>query len=133
MSSAILAIEDDRAVRRSLEVMFRRWDDLSLEVAASGHEAIQKLNAGDYALVITDFRMPGLTGLELLEELRERFPALPLVVLSGAEEALTNSGAAGLGAVAYLRKPVRARELRSVVEEGIRTGVAKEIAAEGGE
>lgn len=126
----VLAVDDDRSVHTVLKVMFRQWNDLALDLAVDGHDALEKLAEREYRLVISDVQMPQLDGLELLEEVRKRFPTLPVVMLTGARDPAAPAKAFQLGALDYLEKPVLAEDLRSVIDSAIAAG--GEIRALGG-
>ena len=126
----VLAVDDDRSVHTVLKVMFRQWNDLALDLAVDGHDALEKLAEREYRLVISDVQMPQLDGLELLEEGRKRFPTLPVVMLTGARDPAAPAKAFQLGALDYLEKPVLAEDLRSVIDSAIAAG--GEIRALGG-
>ena len=119
MRIPVLAVDDDRLVHAVLRVMFRRWNDLALDLAEDGKDALEKLAIRRYQLVISDVQMPQLDGLGLLEEIRHRFPDLPVIMLSGTRDAAVPVRAFGLGALEYLEKPVHARDLRSVIDSAI--------------
>ncbi len=105
--ATVLLAEDDRALRRYLEVVLRRagYDVLT---AADGLEAMKALLSHAVDAIVTDAVMPHLSGPELCRFLREhpRLKDLPVVLLSGADSAARTEGAD-----LYLSKPVRADEL----------------------
>jgi CheY-like chemotaxis protein len=105
----VLLAEDDRALRRYLEVVLRRAGYEVLP-AADGLEAMKALLSNAVDAVVTDALMPHLSGHELCRFLREhpRLKDLPVVLLSG-EDSSAHSGDAG--ADLYLSKPVPAEEL----------------------
>lgn len=84
MKPVILFVDDDRAVldglRRQLRRQRDRWD---LRFVASGAAALGELGAGDVAVLVTDLRMPGMDGIELLERARAAHPGVVRIVLSG--------------------------------------------------
>jgi len=85
------------------------------EGATSGEEALARVAAADYDVVVMDVRMPGMGGLEAIRRMRERRPELPVILVTGhgcresAEEGLR------LGAYRYLMKPVRIEDLADLV------------------
>ena len=119
MTIPILAVDDEHAVRTSLSVMFRKWKDLELDLAEDGQEALEKLAQRDYEVLISDVLMPRLDGLGLLEAVSERFPGLPVIMLTGVEDVTTPVKAFRLGAIDYLQKPFQAEELRTAIDYGI--------------
>lgn len=130
MAIRVLAVDDDSSVLRVLDVMFRRWDDLALDSAMNGADALEKLADASYGLVISDVEMPRIDGLRLLETIRARFPDLPVVLLSGTRDPEAPARARGLGARDFLAKPVRARDLRSAIDSAIRGRMATTATAQ---
>ena len=114
----VLAVDDEpanqRAVRRTLA------DDCRVLTASCGDEALALMACEPIALVITDHRMPGMTGTEFLAETVARHPAVIRVVLTGYPEVDTLLDAINRGHVYhFLGKPWEARELRQVVRHGL--------------
>jgi CheY-like chemotaxis protein len=93
--------------------MRRALSDIGVDVieAANGLEALEQFQAQEVVAVVTDVRMPLMDGLELLEHLRSRAPAVPIVLVSGSDEVTTRAGAHALGAFDFLAKPFDLFEL----------------------
>ena len=128
----ILAVDDDHAVRVSLNVMFRKWGDVVLEVAEEAQSAMEMLSKEEYFMMFCDVDMPGMDGLELLEIVREKYPAMPVVMLTGNQDITTPIKAFQSGAMDYLQKPMRTAMVRETIdkafeivekEENERTGI----------
>ena len=129
----ILAVDDDHAVRVSLNVMFRKWSDVALEVAEEAQSAMEMLSKEEYLMMFCDVDMPGMDGLELLEIAREKYPAMPVVMLTGNQDIRTPIKAFRSGAMDYLQKPMRTAVVRETIdkafeivekEEKERTGIS---------
>ena len=129
----ILAVDDDHAVRVSLNVMFRKWSDVVLEVAEEAQSAMEMLSKEEYFMMFCDVDMPGMSGLELLEIVREKYPAMPVVMLTGNQDITTPIKAFQSGAMDYLQKPMRTAIVRETIdkafeivekEEKERTGIS---------
>jgi len=129
----ILAVDDDHAVRVSLNVMFRKWSDVVLEVAEEAQSAMEMLSKEKYFMMFCDVDMPGMDGLELLEIVREKYPAMPVVMLTGNQDITTPIKAFQSGAMDYLQKPMRTAIVRETIdkafeivekEEKERTGIS---------
>jgi len=116
----ILAVDDDNAVRISLNVMFRKWTDISLEVAEDAKEALEKLAVNEYLMMLCDIDMPGMNGLELLKEVKERYPKMPVVMLTGNQEIKTPIQAFRDGAMDYLQKPMQTASVRETIDNAIK-------------
>ncbi|MGH9325648.1 MAG: response regulator [Terriglobia bacterium] len=110
----ILVAEDDDVTRESLVELFQKW---SYEVrgASDGLEALQKISTSIFDLVISDLYMPHMSGFELLKELRQRFPSVGCIIVSGADHEPDESEVMRLGACRFLRKPIDLEQLQSAV------------------
>src|SRR5207247_8864612 len=100
----ILVVDDEPNVRKVLGAMLEQAGYLTTR-AAGADEALDLVRAQDPDLVITDLKMPGMDGLELLRRLKEGFPEIPVVVLTahGTVEAAVE--AMKEGALDFLTKP----------------------------
>ena len=110
----ILVVDDDEIVLAGLRATLGR-EGYGVEVSRSGYAAIDALSSGRFALVITDVMMPGLSGLELLERVRELAPETHIVVLSGYPRRELADEALKKGAAEFLVKPVVSERLRRTV------------------
>ncbi len=112
----VLLVDDDPGPRDTLRRLLAH-DGFHVEVADSGAAALQILDArGDDALaLVTDYMMPHMSGRELLVRVRERWPALPAIVISGfAADDVTTDFLARVNA-AFLSKPFSGRELSAAI------------------
>jgi DNA-binding NtrC family response regulator len=118
MTTSILIVEDDSSAAEYLRVLLQ---ELGFEVrtTANGVEALIALEANRYDLVISDIRMPKMDGLELLAHLEQRWPALPVIVLTANSEVSDVVEAVQLGAVNYLVKPTPAAAVIAAVEKAL--------------
>ncbi|MDH3890681.1 MAG: response regulator [candidate division Zixibacteria bacterium] len=82
MTKSILIVDDNPNMSSLLSEMLEVFDYESVR-AANGSDALEQLADGEFSLVITDMRMPKMTGMELLREVKERFPKIPVVLISG--------------------------------------------------
>lgn len=81
----VLVVDDEKGVIAALRRLLRR-EDYELVTASTGAEALEVLEAEPVSLVISDYRMPGMTGVELLREIRKRWPNTLRIILSGYSE-----------------------------------------------
>ncbi len=116
----ILAVDDDNAVRISLNVMFRKWTDIQLEVAEDARNALEKLAVNEYLMMFCDIDMPGMNGLELLKEVKEKYPKMPVVMLTGNQDIKTPIQAFRDGAMDYLQKPMQTASVRETIDNAIK-------------
>jgi DNA-binding NtrC family response regulator len=115
----LLIVEDKELDRQQLQTLFQD-PKLLVETAADGAEAMQKLATRNYSVVITDLKMPRLSGLQLIEEVQKR--RLPVTVIvttgfGGVDEAVQ---AMRLGAYHFITKPFDFEHLRLLVERALK-------------
>lgn len=116
MAGRILVVDDDPTVRDLLEVIIRDADrSLTVATASDGTEALAVIRRDRPDVVLLDIRMPGLSGLEVLRELRARDPALPVIMLTGDASDEAFLGAMRAEAFAYIRKPCDVRYIQHLV------------------
>lgn len=114
---AILIVDDDPRIRGLLYDLFGHWR--VCHVAATAEQALGYLSEETYDVVLTDISMPGLSGVELLGRVRERFPGVPVIVVSGIADEEHARGLLRLGAFDYLAKPFGVREVEASVERAL--------------
>ena len=120
----ILVVDDDNRLRELLRRFLSDRGYLVLE-AADAAEARSRLEAFDVDLIVLDIMMPGESGLELLQELRERDDTreLPVVVVSAdLLEGQREIQGSALGVVDWIEKPIDQERLVRAVRSGVRTG-----------
>ncbi len=104
MGRAILAVDDEAVVRRGLLRTFE-GTEFEAEACASGSAALERLQARPFELVITDLKMPGMNGIEVLKAIRVLQPDVPVVLITGYATVATAVEAMKSGAVEYIPKP----------------------------
>ena len=118
MKPRLLIVDDEPDMLDFLERVFRA--EYTVVRATSAEEALDELGKHRFALVITDQKMPHITGVELLERIGERFPSLVKVLLSGFTEVPEIQRAVERGGIHnYVVKPVDSEKLRAAVTEAI--------------
>jgi len=124
---ARILVVDDEA--RMADLIKRELEDHDHTVATSGDgpAALELMEKNDFDLVITDLRMPGMDGLELLQQARQRFPQAEIVLMTAYASAQTAVEAMKEGAYDYLTKPFEMDELLIMVE---RIGERQRLALE---
>lgn len=113
--SRILLVDDDADTRSVFRAKLEH-SGYELEEAESAEAALAKVKSFDPALVITDVRMDGMTGLELLNRIRTSMDGVDVVVMTGHDSMISAVEAMKSGAFDYLVKPVGLKELEAVVE-----------------
>jgi len=112
----ILIVEDDEEMRALLRDMIEEEGYKTASVS-NGWEAFRKLAKESFDLIITDIRMPGLTGLDILPGIKRLQPDAPIIVITafGSEE--VHRKALERGATAYLEKPIHFHKLRTLIHD----------------
>lgn len=123
-----LVVDDSISVRRSASRQLKTMG-LDVDEASDGVEALGKLRAGDYALLLTDLEMPRMDGFELLRQVRHEgnHMATPVVVSSSRSDAMTREQVHSLGASAFVAKPASLEEFAAVVAPLLSRGVSSAV------
>jgi YesN/AraC family two-component response regulator len=82
MKARLLIVDDERHIREGLEKALSA-DGYDVELSSDGKQALERIEEGDIDLVITDLKMPNLSGEELMKEALDKFPYLPIIILTG--------------------------------------------------
>ncbi len=118
MKYAILVVDDEPGQRQFISGALREYEIIT---AANGEEASQLLLHRSFSLVVTDERMPKMSGTELIRWMHSRMPEIPVIVLTAYGSVETAVEAVKAGAEEYLTKPLKSpEELRLVVEKVLR-------------
>jgi len=126
----ILIVDDDPG-QRSLLNSFLRSQGFETALADSGERALEMLRAGKFAMMISDVRMPGLSGLETLRRARQEHATLPVLLVTAFTDIRDAVAAMRDGAVNYLAKPIDLDELLNSVRQAI--GISKSAPLQYGE
>ena len=114
----ILVVDDEGAIRYSISKTLQRVG-YQVHTAASGEEALEMMGTQRYDVVLTDIRMPGLTGVELLAEIKQIAPDAVVILLTGYASLQTAIESLRLGAHDYLVKPSSSQDIRQSVAQGL--------------
>ena len=117
-SSRLLVVDDEEPIRSALS-RFLRTCGYEVDCAGSGSDAMQLLARDKFTLMLCDIRMPGMTGLTLLDHATAGDSDLAVVMLSAVNDATTATDALAKGAYDYLVKPVELPDLRKAVERAL--------------
>jgi DNA-binding response OmpR family regulator len=113
---SILIIDDEPNLRRSLGLILQRAGYI-ITSASSAAEAIHLLQAGAYDLTFLDIKLPDQNGIQLLPQIRELYPEMPILILTAHATLDTAIGAVRLGARDYLLKPIDPETILSRVDD----------------
>src|SRR5690606_11386800 len=127
--AVILVVDDEANIRRMLVRLleaegYRAWE------AADGAAALRVVEAEEPDVVLLDLAMPGMDGLETLAALRERWPALPVVMMSGRATLADAVRATKLGAFHFIEKPLTPEAVLITVKGGVELRRARELTRE---
>jgi len=115
----ILLADDDAALRRVLQFKLQQ-KGYDVTVAVDGAEALERLKEGAFDLLLSDMRMPRLTGIELLDRVRTVQPDLEVVLMTAYAEVSQAVQAVKLGAFDYLTKPFEDEQLFVTIEKALK-------------
>jgi len=122
-------IDDDRSIRWVLEKALTR-EDIEFKSFASADEAMQSLTQGTPQIVISDIRMPGSSGLELLQVLRERYPNLPVIIMTAYSDLESAVSSFQGGAFEYLPKPFDINHAVELIRRALEQSMRKNASPE---
>ena len=125
MSQArILVVDDDKNIRRTVSMALESLNYF-VHTAFDGKDAMVQLTGDRYDLIITDLKMPGMNGMELLEQAIAKYPEIKIVLISAHGTVDNAVDAMKLGAVDFLQKPFTPKELRNLVHNVLETESAE--------
>ncbi len=111
----ILVVDDERAVCSSVEkILTRRGHDVEKTLSVAG--AVAAMEQGPFDLVLADLMMPQASGLDLIREVQQRWPGVPVIIMTGYASIASAIEATRLGAAGYVPKPFTPEELELAVE-----------------
>lgn len=119
MKFTLLVIDDEKNIREGLAADFE-MDGYDVKIAANGDEGLEFLSKGDIDLVITDLRMPGTSGEDVLKKVTCEMPGIPVIVLTGHGSIDAAVSAMQNGAYDFLTKPLNLEHLELVVKRALK-------------
>ena len=129
----IWIVDDDKSIRWVLEKALTR-ENIACKLFASAREALQALEEEAPQVLVSDIRMPGASGLELLQAIKEKHPGLPVIIMTAYSDLESAVAAFQGGAFEYLPKPFDVENaielIRRAVEESMRETAAEETVEE---
>lgn len=114
MMFKVMIVDDEPAIREGLKTIIN-WNEIGFEVvdaAVNGRDALQKFERWKPDLTIMDIRMPGMSGLEVIEQIRQQYHSAHFLILSGHADFEYARKALGYGVDGYLLKPVDEDEMQ---------------------
>jgi CheY-like chemotaxis protein len=115
--ATVLVVDDAAVDRKLVGGLLTKAKDLTVEYAANGAEALEKIEAARPEIVVTDLVMPGMSGLELVSQIVDRFPLIPVILMTGKGTEETAVQALQAGAASYVPKGAMHQYLLETVHD----------------
>jgi two-component system nitrogen regulation response regulator GlnG len=126
--SCVWIIDDDRSIRWVLEKALLR-EDIPCMTFSSASDALRELERSIPAAVLSDIRMPGVSGLELLQALKERLPKVPVIIMTAYSDLDSAVAAFQGGAFEYLPKPFDVDQALELVRRALAENASRDVPA----
>lgn len=114
LNACILVVDDDEGVRENLAELFELVGYTTV-TAASASEALKQIGSHDIDLLLTDYRMPGPNGVDLIESARRMKPGLKAILMTAFGDSFTEIESVRRGAIGYVNKPFESDEITGLV------------------
>ena len=111
-----ILIVDDNAEIREIVQEYLADSDCSIEVASDGNEALEKYDKNPHDIIVTDLKMPGISGIELIKLIKQKTDITEFIIITGYASVDTAIDAVKIGAFDYIVKPFRMEELRVAIK-----------------
>ena len=117
----ILIVDDEEGLRKVLSLLLKK-EGYQVDTASGGTEALEHLDRDVYDAVISDIKMPGMSGIELLKNVKARDPQLPVIIMTAFASVDTAIEAVNQGAFHYFVKQTKNEEIKLVVRRALEMG-----------
>jgi two-component system nitrogen regulation response regulator GlnG len=125
-STCVWIIDDDRSIRWVLEKALLR-EDIPCMTFSSASDALRELERSQPSAVLSDIRMPGVSGLELLQALKERLPKVPVIIMTAYSDLDSAVAAFQGGAFEYLPKPFDVDQALELVRRALAENASRDV------
>lgn len=112
----ILVVDDEEGARELFHTILSD-EGYDVTLAVNGEDALSRMKNGGFDLVVTDIKMPGMDGLQLLQEIRKSGSNADVIMVTAYGEVESYLKAMSLGAAEYINKPIRIKELKRIVHK----------------
>ncbi|MFA5700629.1 MAG: sigma-54 dependent transcriptional regulator [Desulfuromonas sp.] len=116
--SRILVVDDEAVIREALRRILES-DGHEATCVSSGHAALEKVQEQSFDLVITDLKMPGMNGIEVLKSIKVLQPKVPIIIITGYATVETAVDAIKQGAFDYLSKPFTPKQVKELAQRAL--------------
>lgn len=116
MNKKILIIDDEKNIRTTLKYCFKE-EKYNIDIAINGDEGLEKIKNEKFDLVLLDIQMPGLTGMQVLEKIREFETKVNVIMMTAYGTIEKAVEAMKLGAIDFITKPFTPEEIRRLVND----------------
>ena len=114
----MLLVEDDENLRETVQDWLI-FDNHTVEIAVTGPEALEQLSISQYDLIMLDWYLPDINGIEVLKRYRDNGGTAPVLMFSGRDSDETKKAGLAAGATKFLTKPFRLQELSATIKEAL--------------
>jgi DNA-binding NtrC family response regulator len=111
-----ILVVDDEAIMRNLLLKILEQEGYSVTLTGGFNEAMTKLETDNFDLVLSDIKMPDISGFDLLKTIKSKWPQTAVIMMTGYGDAYTVKEALVLGADEYVTKPFKSHEISLIVE-----------------
>ena len=114
----ILIIDDEKSVLDMLNVVFKK-EGYRVKKSLSAQKALELIDEEDFDLILSDIRLPQISGMELLRKIKEKKPGIPVIMITAYGTIKQAVEAFKAGAIDYVVKPFDVDELKIIVSQGL--------------
>ena len=111
---SILVVDDESSILDTLRILLRK-EGYEVTAAQGGKAGLEQIRSGNHAIVLTDVRMPQVTGLDILKAAKEQDPETPVILMTAQASLQTAIAAVNAGAYYYIQKPFSNDELVAIL------------------
>ncbi len=109
---SILFVDDDKIAQKLLSNFLKNWD---FDIASSGEQALDKMEKKNYSIVILDYQMPGMDGIELTKKIHERHSLIQIIMVTGSNDISILLHSLEAGASDFITKPLNKKNLIDII------------------
>src|SRR6267142_4077447 len=114
----ILVVDDEQSMAQFLAIVLRK-EGYQVSTVSNGKDALEKVKAEPFDVVITDIKMPGMDGIQLLQQIKKHDPSLPVVIMTAYASQQSAIDSVNQGAFQYLIKNAKNDEIKLVVRNAL--------------